>query len=217
MSTVLLVDDHAVVREGYRRLLEKSGDITVTGEAESCEHALTQFAALSPSVVVMDIGLRGTSGIETMARMLRFDAAARVLIFSMYEDLIYVDRALQGGASGYVTKCSAPHALVEAVRSVATGNRYISADIAHALATRQVVRNPRAANGLSIREFEILRLLTQGVNTQRIAQSMGLNPKTVANHTSMIKQKLGVENAFQLMRVGTALINGTLNDASGFT
>jgi DNA-binding NarL/FixJ family response regulator len=206
--TVLLVDDHAVVREGYRRLLEKRGDITVVGEAANAADAHQQFAKLSPDVVVMDIALPGVSGIEAMRRMLNRKSETRVLIFSMYEDVIYADRALQAGASGYVTKASAPTVLVDAVHEVARGKRYISADIAHAFTTRQIATDPQGANGLSTREFEILRLLVQGTSVREIAEAMGLNPKTVANHQSAIKQKLGVENAVQLARVGGDLIAG---------
>lgn len=206
--TVLLVDDHAVVREGYRRLLEKRGDITVVGEAESAADAHEQFAKLSPDVVVMDISLPGVSGIEAMRRMLSRKSDTRILMFSMYEDVIYADRALQAGAAGYVTKSSAPNVLVDAVHSVARGKRYISADIAHAFTTRQIASDPDAANGLSTREFEILRLLVQGTPVREIAEAMGLNPKTVANHQSAIKQKLGVETAVQLARVGQELLQG---------
>jgi two-component system, NarL family, invasion response regulator UvrY len=207
--SVLLVDDHAVVREGYRRLLEKRGDIAVVGEAESAADAHEQFSKLSPDVVVMDISLPGVSGIEAMRRMLNRTPDTRVLMFSMYEDVIYADRALQAGACGYVTKSSAPDVLVEAVHSVARGKRYISADIAHALTMRQLANDPKAGNSLSTREFEILRLLVRGVPVREIAEAMGLTPKTVANHQSAIKQKLGVENAVQLARVGNELLQGT--------
>jgi DNA-binding NarL/FixJ family response regulator len=207
--SVLLVDDHAVVREGYRRLLEKRGDIAVVGEAESAADAHEQFSKLSPDVVVMDISLPGVSGIEAMRRMLNRKPDTRVLMFSMYEDVIYADRALQAGACGYVTKSSAPNVLVEAVHSVARGKRYISADIAHAFTMRQIASDPKAGSGLSTREFEILQLLVQGVPVREIAEAMGLNPKTVANHQSAIKQKLGVETAVQLARVGNELLQGT--------
>jgi DNA-binding NarL/FixJ family response regulator len=207
--TVLLVDDHAVVREGYRRLLEKRGNIVVAGEAENAAEAHEQFCKLSPNVVVMDISLPGVSGIEAMRRMLAHNAATRVLMFSMYEDVIYAERALQAGACGYVTKASAPNVLVEAVHAIARGKRYISADIAHALTQRQVARDGDASNGLSAREFEVLRMLVQGLTVRDIAEAMGLNAKTVANHQSTIKQKLGVETAVQLARVGSELLESS--------
>jgi len=204
--TVLLVDDHAVVREGYRRLLEKRGEILVAGEAQNATEAYSQFCRLSPQVVVMDISLPGVSGIEAMRRMLAHNADTRVLMFSMYEDVIYAERALQAGACGYVTKASAPTVLVEAVHSIARGKKYLSADIAHAITRRQIASDAAATNGLSAREFEVLRMLVQGLSVRDIAEAMGLNAKTVANHQSAIKHKLGAETAVQLARIGSELL-----------
>jgi two-component system, NarL family, invasion response regulator UvrY len=198
--SVLLVDDHAVVREGYRRLLERHGDIAVIGEAADAATAHSLFCCLNPQIVVMDITLPGTSGIEAMRRMLIYKADARVLIFSMHEDAIFAKRALQAGAFGYVTKASAPNVLVEAIHAVACGQKYLSPGIAQKLALRDFAIDQSAADGLSAREFEVLRLLAQGRSIREIAQSMGLNPKTVANHQSAIKQKLGADTAIQLLR-----------------
>ncbi len=198
--TVLLVDDHAVVREGYRRLLERHGDIAVIGEAADAATAHALFCRLNPQIVVMDITLPGTSGIEAMRRMLIYKSDARVLIFSMHEDAIFAKRALQAGAFGYVTKASAPGILVEAVHSVASGKKYLSAEIAHKLALRDFTVDDAAADGLSAREFEVLRQLAQGKSIKEIAQSMGLNPKTISNHQSAIKQKLGADTAIQLFK-----------------
>src|SRR5271168_2648143 len=152
--TVLLVDDHAVVREGYRRLLERQGEIAVIGEAADAATAYTWFCRLDPRIVVMDITLPGSSGIEAAARMLAHRPDARVLIFSMHEDAIFAKRALQSGAFGYVTKASAPNVLVEAVHAIAAGRKFLSADIARKLALRDFVDGPSAAEGLSAREFE---------------------------------------------------------------
>jgi DNA-binding NarL/FixJ family response regulator len=198
--TVLLVDDHAVVREGYRRLLERHGDIAVIGEAADAATAHALFSSLNPQIVVMDITLPGTSGIEAMRRMLISKPDTRVLIFSMHEDVIFAKRALQAGALGYVTKASAPNVLVEAVHSVANGKKYLSAEIAHTLALRDFAVDGSAADGLSAREFEVLRQLAQGKSVKEIAMSMGLNPKTVSNHQSAIKQKLGADTAIQLFK-----------------
>jgi two-component system, NarL family, invasion response regulator UvrY len=204
MVSVLLVDDHAVVREGYRRLLERHGDIVVIGEAADAATAHSLFSSLNPQIVVMDITLPGTSGIEAMRRMLAYKADTRVLIFSMHEDAIFAKRALQAGAFGYVTKASAPKVLVEAVHSVASGKKYLSADIARKLALRDF-SGKAEADGLSAREFEVLQLLAQGRSIKEIAQSMGLNPKTIANHQSAIKQKLGADTAIQLLKKAAQL------------
>jgi two-component system, NarL family, invasion response regulator UvrY len=196
---VLLVDDHAVVREGYSRLLERHGDIKVIGEAGDAATAHSLFCRLDPQIVVMDISMPGTSGIEAMRRMLLFKPEARVLVFSMHEDIIFVRRALQAGAFGYVTKASAPNVLVQAIHSIASGKRYLSPEIAQKLALRDLAIDKDAAGSLSAREFEVLQLLTQGQSIREIAQSLGLNAKTVANHQSVIKQKLGAESAIQLL------------------
>ena len=196
--SVLLVDDHAVVREGYRRLLERHGDILVIGEAVDANTAHSLFCILDPQIVVMDITLPGTSGIEAMRRMLAYRPEARVLIFSMHEDAIFARRALQTGAFGYVTKASAPNVLVEAIHSVAAGKKYLSPEIAQRLALHDFTSDQ--TESLSAREFEVLRLLAQGRSIKDIAESMGLNPKTVANHQSAIKQKLGADTAIQLLK-----------------
>lgn len=202
---ILLVDDHAVVREGYKRLLEKRGDITVAGEADSAEKALTLFAQLLPDVVVMDIALPGVSGIEALRRMRQRRPESKILMFSMYEEAVYADRSMQAGASGYVTKASAPNVLVEAVHAVAEGRKYFSPDIAQELALRHVARDGSASE-LSHREFEIMRLLVDGLKVKDIAERLKLNVKTVANHQSIIRQKLGAETGVQLARLGQELL-----------
>jgi len=203
--TVLLVDDHAVVREGYRRLLERHGDIVVIGEAADAAEAHTLFRQFAPQIVVMDITLPGISGIEVMRRMLEHEPAARVLIFSMHDDVIFAKRALQAGAYGYVTKSSAPNVLVAAVHTVASGKKYLSPAVAQDLALLAVSMDKAASNDLSAREFEVLRLLLQGHSISDIAQSLGINPKTVSNHQTAIKQKLGADTAIQLLRIASRL------------
>lgn len=203
--SVLLVDDHAVVREGYRRLLERHGDIAVIGEAGDAATAHSLFCSRDPQIVVMDITLPGTSGIEAMRRMLIYNPGARVLIFSMHEDTIFAKRALQAGAFGYVTKASAPTVLVEAIHAVAAGKKYLSPEIAQKLALRDVVADEAAADGLTTREFEVLRLLAQGLSIEQIAESMSLNAKTVANYQTAIKRKLGADTAIQLLKKAAQL------------
>jgi|HubBroStandDraft_1064217.scaffolds.fasta_scaffold01854_9 two-component system invasion response regulator UvrY len=210
--SVLLVDDHAVVREGYRRLLERRGDIVVVGEAADAPAAYSLFCSLRPQIVVMDITLPGVSGIGVTRRMLAHQPRARVLIFSMHEDTIFASRALLAGAAGYVTKASAPSVLVEAVHAVASGRRYLSPDIAQRLALRTF--EVTQVRGLSEREFEVLRLLARGRTVREIAESMGLNAKTIANHQSAIKQKLGADTALQLLRKASQLGLDSDSDAS---
>ena len=202
--SVLLVDDHAIVREGYKRLLER-GDIAVVGEAADGEEALRLFGQLAPQVVVMDISLPGISGIEVTRRMLSRAPKTRVLVFSMHTEVIYANRALQAGACGYLTKVSAPGVLVDAVHTVAKGGRYMSADIAQALAA-SASATAGENGGLSAREFEVLRLLVRGQSLEDIARAIGITPKTAANYQSLIKQKLGVDNTVQLLERARLLI-----------
>ncbi len=203
--TLLLVDDHPVVREGYRRLLEESGKVRVIGQAATVADAYRLFCHFDPDVVVMDLALPGVSGIEGIRRMTAHHASARVLVFSMHEDVIFARRALESGAAGYITKASAPHVLVEAVEAVAAGKRYISLAMAQTLALASLSTDAEAQERLSAREFEVLELLMQGHTVDEIGRHLSLNPKTVANHQSAIKQKLGVDTAAQLVRAAIRL------------
>jgi DNA-binding NarL/FixJ family response regulator len=197
---VLLVDDHAVVREGYRRLLERDESLTVVGEAAAMAEALMLDAQLQPDVIVLDIALPGVSGIEILRRLIARRPDARVLMFSMYQDGIYATHAMNAGAFGYLSKASAPDLLVSAVRTVAAGGRYMSPDVQLAMTTQSATAR-QLADALSIRELEVLRLLAQGYAVDAIAARLGLSPKTAANHQSSIKQKLGAGSALQLILI----------------
>lgn len=207
-TTVLLVDDHSVVLEGYRRLLERTPDIRVIAEARNGEDAYRHFVEQSPDVVVMDITMPGIGGIEVARRMLAREPTARILMFSMHEDVVFSSRALQSGARGYVTKSSAPEVLVEAVRLVAAGKLYISHDMAQELAVQMLPGNDNPLQALSPREFEVFRLLVAGHAVGEIARILSLSYKTVANHQWNIRQKLDVSNTAQVVRM--AMTHGML-------
>ena len=198
--SVLLVDDHAVVREGYRRLLERDANLMVVGEASAMGDALQLDNELRPDVVVLDIALPGVSGIEILRRIVARRPGARVLMFSMFQDGIYATHAMSAGAYGYLSKASAPDLLVSAVRAVAGGLRYISPDVQFAMASQSSTAQ-QLAHILSTRELEVLRLLAQGFAIDEIAVRLGLSPKTAANHQSSIKQKLGAGSALQLILI----------------
>jgi two-component system invasion response regulator UvrY len=198
--SVLLVDDHAVVREGYRRLLERDDSLTVVGEAATAADALRLDGELEPDVIVLDIALPGVSGIEILRRIIARRPGACVLMFSMYQDGIYASRAIDAGARGYLSKASAPDLLIDAVRCVAGGRHYLSPDVEQAM-TKQSSAATHLAHALSTRELEVLRMLTQGYGVEEIGERLGLSPKTAANHQSSIKQKLGAHSALQLILI----------------
>jgi two-component system invasion response regulator UvrY len=202
--SVLLVDDHKVVREGYRRLLEREAEVSIVAEASTADEAYRAFCEVRPDVVVLDIAMPGASGVDGLRRMLARDAAARIVVCSMYEDPIYVERALDCGALGYVTKASAAEVLVAAIKAVGHGERYLSRDATAAL-TRWHARGRNALASLSSREMEVLRQIVRGASLVEVAASMNLSEKTVANYQTLIRQKLGARNAAQLVRAASKL------------
>ena len=202
--SVLLVDDHKVVREGYRRLLEREPALSIVAEAADAESAYRCFCDSRPDVVVLDIALPGASGIDAMRRMLARDGAARILACSMYEDPIYVERALDNGALGYVTKASAAEVLLQAIKAVGQGERYLSPDAAASLARWQS-RGRNALASLSSREMEILGQLVRGASLADTAVAMNLSEKTVAHYQTQIRRKLGARNAAQLVSIALKL------------
>ena len=209
---VLLVDDHAVVREGYRRLLEQTDDIRVLAEAGNGEDAYRLFCELRPALVVMDISLPRISGIEVTRRMMAREPGARILVFSMHEDVVFASRALAAGARGYVAKSAAPEVLVEAIRRIAVGRSYVDHAMAEKLALQRVGSEPDPVSVLTEREFEVFRLLAQGQAVAEIAVILNLTAKTVANHQSALRQKLGIDNAAQLVRL--AARHGLIGDVT---
>ena len=204
MIRVLLVDDHAVVRSGYRRFLEADGEIAVVGEfadADSVYAALQQRSASGQprdavDLMVLDLSMPGRSGLDLLRRVRTHFPDLRVLVFSMHDSAAMVDQALKAGASGFVTKASEPQELVAAVRRVATGQIVLSADVAQARATTA----PAPHTELSRREFDVLRLLIEGLSVDDIAARMCLSVKTVANYQTQIRQKLNINNGVELLR-----------------
>jgi two-component system invasion response regulator UvrY len=199
MIRVLLVDDHAVVRTGFRLLLQSTGDVAVIGEAESGEAACTLHAELDPDVVVMDIAMPGMGGLEALRRMRARHPQVRVLTLSAHDDPMHARRCLAEGALGFLSKRSAPEALVQAVTTVASGRRYLDAALAQKLALAEFEGASNSpVERLSEREFEVFVRLAGGASVQRIAQDLKLSASTVGTHLYNIKQKLGVQNQSEL-------------------
>jgi len=198
MIRVLLVDDHAVVRTGFRLLLQAHADTTVVGEADSGENACQRYFELTPDVVVMDLGMPGMGGLEALRRIRAHHPQARVLALSAHDDATHARRALREGARGFLSKRSAPEALLEAISTVAAGQRYIDPLLAQKLALDEVEGSKSAVERLSEREFEVFVRLAGGASVQRIAEDLKLSASTVGTHLYNIKQKLGVSNQAEL-------------------
>ena len=209
-TRVLLVDDHAVVRSGLRRLIEAEPEIEVVGEAENGERAVFEAIAGKPDVVVMDVSMPGKSGIESMPAVLQAVPAARVLVLSMQDEPSYIRDAFEAGASGYVLKDAADTEIVEAIRAVASGEQYVNPALGAKLVTMEAAERRRAeADPLSEREHEVLGLLALGHTNQEISKSLYISVRTAETHRAHIMQKLGLATRADLVRY--ALDNGLID------
>ncbi|MEY3807830.1 MAG: hypothetical protein RI893_806 [Pseudomonadota bacterium] len=202
---VILVDDHAVVRAGFRMLLSTVADIEVIAEADRGEAACQLYLEQQPDVMVLDLSMPGIGGLESIRRICGRDAAARILVFSVHDEKVYVDRAMQAGAKGYITKNSAPGILVTAIQKIAAGEIYIERGL-----TKQGFQSSETdyqglIESLSAREFDIFLLLAKGLTAHKIANELCLSYKTVANYGTQIKSKLKVSSSAELAHIALAL------------
>lgn len=195
---VMLVDDHAVVRMGFKMLLESDPDIKVVAEAENGEHAIRAYMEHKPSVVVMDITMPGIGGLEATERIMAKDTGAKILVLSAHEDSVHPKRVLSAGAMGYLTKRSAAEELIKAIRTVAGGKKYLEASVAQQMAIQQLNGEQNPVDVLSDREFEVFMALAKGKTTNEIADTLCLSPRTVGTHLYNIKQKLNANNSAEI-------------------
>lgn len=195
---VLLVDDHAVVRMGFKMLLESDTDIKVVAEADSGENAVKMYMEHKPDVVVMDITMPGIGGLEATDRIIAKDSSARILVLSAHEDSVHPKRVLNAGAMGYLTKRSAAEELIKAIRTVAGRKMYLEANIAQQMAIQQLNGEKNPVDVLSDREFEVFMALAKGETTNQIAETLSLSPRTVGTHLYNIKQKLNAGNSAEI-------------------
>lgn len=198
---VMLVDDHAIVRSGFRRLLERYPDIDVVAEAGNAEQAYRLFVEQAPGIVVLDLSMPDAGGLEVLRRLRAREPDVKAIVFSMHEDAALVERALRLGARGYVSKSSPPETLAQAVLEVAAGGTFLSGDIAQALAAFRASGENDPFRELSAREFEIFGQIVRGASTAEIAANLKLSAKTVANYHTLIKQKLNVASDVELVRL----------------
>ena len=195
---VLLVDDHAVVRMGFKMLLESAEDIKVIAEAESGEQGVKFYVEHQPDVVVMDITMPGIGGLEAIDRIIAKDNSAKILVLSAHEDSVHPKRVLNAGAMGYLTKRSAAEELIKAIRMVAGRKMYLEANIAQQMAIQQLNGEKNPVDVLSDREFEVFMSLAKGQTTNEIAEILSLSPRTVGTHLYNIKQKLNANNSAEI-------------------
>lgn len=200
-TTVLLVDDHELVRAGFRRLLEDGEKLVVVAEAGSGEQAVQDYMKYHPDVVVMDISMPGIGGIGAIERIIARSPEARILVLSVHEDGVFTSRALQAGAKGFIPKRSAPEEMIKAVEQVAQGKIFIDPEIAQLIALQKVTGSESIIDTLSQREFEVFSLLAEGKTVNDIADILNLSPKTVGTHHTNVKQKLNVSNSAELARL----------------
>lgn len=206
---VMLVDDHAVVRMGFKMLLESDTDIKVIAEAESGEQSIQRYVEHKPDVVVMDITMPGIGGLEAIERILAKDNSAKILVLSAHEDSVHPKRVLNAGAMGYLTKRSAAEELIKAIRTVASGKKYLEASVAQQMAIQQLSGDQNPVDVLSPREFEVFMALAKGKTTNEIAETLFLSPRTVGTHLYNIKQKLNANNSAEIALI--AMRSGLLD------
>lgn len=201
--TVMLVDDHMVVRFGFRMLLEATSDIRVVAEADSAESAYQQIPVCKPDVVVMDISLgSGMTGVEATRRIITRDKSIRVLALSTHENPSYVRFMLKAGALGYLSKRSAPDELIHAIRQVSSGRMYLDAHVSQRMALQEFDSEKNPLEVLSEREFGVFIQLAKGSSVNQIALDLNISPRTVGTHLYNVKQKLAVANQAELALIG---------------
>ena len=211
MIKILVVDDHALVRTGVKRILEDISGFKVVGEAQTGEEAIQLTRELSPNVVLMDIKMPGIGGLEATRKLLRFDPDIRILVLTVCSDDLFPSRLLQAGALGYITKDASTEEMVRAIRVINAGQRYISPEIASQLAIKHLTESTDTPfEMLSERELQVAIMITNGVRVQAISEKLCLSPKTVNSYRYRIFDKLTIENDVELTHL--AMRHGLLSE-----
>lgn len=213
--TIMLVDDHAIVREGYRSLLQKQSGLKVIAEAADGAEAYRRFKECRPDLVIMDMSLPGVGGLESITRIRHCCPDAKILVFSMHQNPRFAIQSMRSGALGYVTKSSSPDILLRAIDEVYANRRTLSPDIAQAIALEKLGHEARALETLTVREFEILRMLAEAQSKEAIAKTLNISVKTVLNSHYMIKRKLGVASDIELTHLAIKMDVINLLELSG--
>ena len=203
MISVFLVDDHELVRTGIRRILEDVRGLKVVGEAVSGEQAVQWFRENQADVILMDMNMPGIGGLEATKKILRFNPDTKIIVLTVQTETPFPLKVMQAGAAGYLTKCSAPDEMIQAIRSVNSGQRYISPAIAQQIALSQVCPAPtdNPFKALSDREMQITMMITKGNKVQDIAESLNLSPKTVNSYRYRLFEKLNINGDVELTKM----------------
>lgn len=201
---VALVDDHDVVRTGFRSLLESSPNLKVVADIDSGEGIYKLIGQLEVDVIVMDLSMPGMGGLEAIRRIRAKNQKVKILVFTMHESVAFVEQALAVGANGYITKNNAAKVLVEAVQKVAAGATWIDPKVSHAIDAKKFAGKSALLDMLSPREFQIFCKFAEGKSTQDIAHELSLSIKTVANYQTQIKEKLGISSTAELIKLALA-------------
>jgi two-component system, NarL family, invasion response regulator UvrY len=202
---VILVDDHAVVRAGFRMLLSTAKNIDVIAEAERGEQACQLYLEKQPDVMVLDLSMPGIGGLESIRRICSRDSEAKILVFSVHDEMVYVNRAMNAGAKGYITKNSAPGILVTAIQKIAAGETYVEQGLIKNSAEINEVNYRVLIDSLTTREFDVFLLLAKGLTVHKVADELCLGYKTVANYGTQIRSKLNVTTVAELAHIAMVL------------
>lgn len=198
---IMLVDDHAVVRSGIRRLLEQDARFNIVAEAESGEKAYQLFSTHLPDLTVMDLTMPGMGGLEAIRRIVARFPDANILVLSMHENAAFANHALKAGAKGYLTKSDLAEELTNALEKMAGGKIYISSEMARKICFQSAENEGNPMLQLSTREFEIFNLLADGQDIDKISHALNISCKTVSNYQTAIKQKLGINSPVDIFRI----------------
>jgi DNA-binding NarL/FixJ family response regulator len=209
-SQIFLVDDHPIVRRGFQLLLGLERDLAVCGDADSAPAALQKIIALKPDVVILDLSLKSSNGLELIKQVRAHSSKVRIVVFTMHSEAIYAERALRAGANGYVTKEEGAEKAIEAIRCVLQGRTFFSPAAAEAMMARMTGSGTTSPSSelLSDRELEILELIGSGLGSRAIAEKLHLSSKTIQSHREHIKTKLGLRHASELVNYAYNWIRG---------
>ena len=213
---IFLVDDHPLVREWLTNLINQQPDLAVCGEAEDAPHALEAIAKLKPDVAIVDLSLKYVSGLDLIKDLKLQQPEVLVLVLSMHDEALYAERAIRAGARGYIMKRETAKKVISAIRQVVAGELCVSESFAAVMAQKFLMRTPATGSPvelLSDRELQVFQFIGQGYETRRIAESLNVNFKTVQSYCARIKEKLGLNNANELLREAVRWEEGRHNQS----